>query len=138
METGHQIAVRQIRAGDRCYMLEALDVWVRVTDLRVYIAREVRRGTCRYRVVLDHENRHVAIYRAGVKRLRAELEQALAAAPVTGAIEAQSPQQALERYAAAIGTLIADIREKNSQAMRRDNAVLDTPAAYRAEQRKCP
>ncbi|WP_416899038.1 MAG: hypothetical protein ACMVY4_04735 [Minwuia sp.] len=137
METGHEVAVRQLRPGRDCFRLERLNVWIRVNKLRVYIARELARGSCLYDVTLRHESRHVDIYSTGVKSMRDEMAKALTGTPLTAPLRARSVQAALTRYSTAIGTVLSDIRQKSSLEMTRDNARLDTPFAYRAEQAPC-
>ncbi|WP_417514342.1 hypothetical protein [Minwuia sp.] len=138
MQTGHQVSVRQLRPGGPCYYLEDLDIWITVQELRIHIASELPPGSCLYRVTLAHERKHIDIYRESVGQLRDEFRAAIHDGTVLRPISAGDVNAALRRYSTAVGTLLSDLRNRNAQRMTRRNAVLDTPAAYRAEYAQCP
>ncbi|ANK80288.1 MAG: hypothetical protein TEF_05385 [Rhizobiales bacterium NRL2] len=121
-----------------CFRLKRLDIRLDVLQLDVFIASELVPGTCPYRVTMAHEQRHVEIYRSGVRRLKEELETALGGSTLLRAIPAASIEQAMERFRVAVDTVVSDARRKNSEEMARDNARLDTPSSYREEHARCP
>ncbi len=137
MESGYQMSVQQNVAGGNCFSLTGLDVWINVKRLRVYIARELEIGSCEHEVTLQHEHNHVNIYRDGVNRLQQRWADAAESSVIRQPIRASDADAALERFASAIATIFSDIRQQETQRMTRKNALLDTPSAYRAEQRRC-
>lgn len=138
MNSERRISVAALPGRGDCFRLNRLEIELEVLRLDVYIASELSPGSCPYRVTLEHEHRHVAIYRAGVQRLRTEIETALTRAGLPPAIPARNIQQAISRYMTAIDTVLSDARRKNSEEMARANALLDTPSGYRREHAKCP
>lgn len=133
-----RLAVATLPGRSDCFRLSGLEISLEIVKLDVYVARELKPGSCPYRVTMAHEQRHVAIYRGGVGELRTELEAVLRRSALLGPIPAKDINQAMSRYVTAVDTVVADARRKKNEAMARANGLLDTPASYRAEHAKCP
>jgi len=135
--TGHQMHVRERHPGGGCFGVTGLEVWIRIKDFSVYVASELAVGSCRYDVTLRHEMKHVAVFRQGAQRLQQRWQAELDKAGLARPIPAASAEQAHRRLSSAVQTLMNDIRQQEWQRMTRENALLDTPSAYRAEYRQC-
>lgn len=137
LETRHRIVVSPFPRRRDCFQPSQIMASVQVRNLDVYIARELERGSCQYGVTVAHELQHVEVLRDGATELRDQIEHALRRNMILGPITAPDIETALERYSLALNIIVDDIRQKVTQDMNRRNQMLDTPAAYRAEDRKC-
>lgn len=65
LEIGLHVEVRAqpLSRGRFCAELAQVDATLGYRTLNVYVARRYRCGACEYEQILDHENRHVAIFR---------------------------------------------------------------------------
>lgn len=121
---------RPARGGGFCADLKSVRLKVGYPELRVYIPREYKTGSCAYDVVREHEMEHVAITRAVLDehapRLKAVLARAVADinplwAPTREAakgIAARVIQKALEP---AVMEMKADHRRRNKAIDGQDN-----------------
>jgi hypothetical protein len=137
LETRHRIEVGQIPRQPNCFQPNRITASVRVTRLDVYIAQELDHDSCQRDVTVKHEYRHVAVLQEGATALKLGIENALKETPVLGSISAPDINTALKRYSVALTTIIDGVRQKVSQDMVRRNRLLDTPAAYRADDARC-
>lgn len=135
-----RVQVRAVRVsqGRYCGHLTKATARIGYDKLIVYIARKYRPGSCHYRSILEHENRHVAVFRdtlakyadrveRRLKRVAGELRPVLAD---TADKTAQLLQNALQRELKPL------FREMDRETDRL-NATLDTPQNYRREQARC-
>ncbi|HJO69444.1 MAG TPA: hypothetical protein QF804_07150 [Rhodospirillales bacterium] len=140
LELGLRIQVRaRPLSGERfCTELAQVEVTLGYRTIDVYVARRYRRGACEYEQILDHENRHVAIFRDVLAeygpRVRHALERESGAqAPLI----ATSPGTGAERFKDRLRNEMAPLFREITQALDRGHATLDTAENYRAEQRLC-
>ncbi|OHC81467.1 MAG: hypothetical protein A3G73_09445 [Rhodospirillales bacterium RIFCSPLOWO2_12_FULL_67_15] len=135
--------VNPARAGaappEYCARLIAADVKFGASRLDAYVARDYRRGTCPHRVVRDHEERHVAIYRAAVERLAPRIETRLqAAARELPLVRAANAKAGAERLRKILHDDLSKIFDAMGREMEAENRALDTPEAYANERKLCP
>jgi hypothetical protein len=119
--------------GGYCVYLRAVDVQFGYRSMEVYIASEYKPQSCEYRVILDHENQHVAINRGGIReyapRLRQELERQLGLLKPRFTADAQtSADRKLNDLHDAVGPLLDGMERALSQR----NAAIDSAVNYAA------
>lgn len=107
-------------------------------NVRVYLARDLVRGSCRYRTTLAHEMQHVAIHERGLSRAKSVIRDAIlqvvdSAMPVKGSTREEAAKRA--------ETLITDAATRAAKAViartERENAAIDTDQSYRAMAAAC-
>jgi len=107
--------------------------------IAVHVAREHPKGTCQHKAILDHEMKHVAVFKEALrdhkKRLRKALEGALAKAkfPITGRDREAVEAEVGKRFEAAFKRAVAEADSDRD----RHNARLDTPESYRRTRDLC-
>jgi hypothetical protein len=122
-----------------CARLIAADVKFGASRMDAYVTRDYRRGTCTHRVVRDHEERHVAIYRAAVERFAPLVESRLrAAARELPLVRAANAKAGAERLRKMLHDDLSKIFDAMGREMETENRALDTPEAYANERRLCP
>lgn len=107
--------------------------------MRVYLARELRDGTCKYRTTYDHEMQHVEIHEDGLRRAKASIERAVVRAarlgsPVYGGSREEISGRINEILTSAVETAI----NETAATVQSRNDAMDTPDAYRALGDLCP
>jgi len=125
-------------SGGYCVYLRSVDVKFGFRAMDVFIASEYRPQSCEYRVILDHENQHVAINRNGLweyaPRLRLALEKHLQTLKPRLTSDAQvSTDRKLEDLHDAVGPLLDQMERTLAQR----NAVIDNANNYSAIAEMC-
>ncbi len=124
--------------GPVCASLVRADAFLGYERLDVYVARRYRPGSCEHRAILDHENKHVAIFRRTLEAYAPRVERRLhREAAALGAITAATPEAAANAVHARLKSRIQPLFDQMNREMDAANARLDTPAAYRLEQKRC-
>jgi len=124
--------------GKGCHYLRAVTLNFNVRPIKVYIAREHRPGSCPYKVVRDHEDEHVDIFRAALDQflplVEAKLEDtAWAMRPSS----ARSGKRAINQFLAKLQGAIDPILSRMEHQMRQGHAEIDTPRSYRLLSAQC-
>ena len=126
-------------AAEYCARLIAADVKFGTTRLDAYVTRDYRPGTCPHRVVRDHENRHVAIYRAAVERFAPLVESRLQTlARELPPVRAANAKAGAERLRKTLHDDLSRIFDAMGREMETENRALDTVEAYASERTLCP
>jgi hypothetical protein len=127
------------RTGGYCVWLKTAEITVGFQDLTVYINRAYEDGTCESDAVEAHEQEHVAINRAVLKKYLPRLEQvvsqAVAYKPFIRVLG--GPEQAREAYIQHFGERLGPLlREMEAERVRRNNRI-DTPESYAEVAGRC-
>lgn len=140
LKYGMKVKVEAFATGNGrfCARLTEVGADLGFDKLNVLIADRFKPGSCAYRAINDHEMTHVAVFRQTLDvyhpRMLRHLETA---ARNLGPVRAASPEAAAidlqRRLRAAVDPLF---REMN-RTMDANNAKLDSPTRYRAEQSRC-
>jgi len=134
------IQMRRVGPDRWCAYPVTVEVEYGLEDpVKVYIARELKRGSCRYRTTMDHEMDHVRIHLAGVERAQRDIRNVMANViankmPVSGRTGDEAAKAVRDVLVAAARKAV---RPSSNEAKRR-NAAIDTPASYEALRRSCP
>ena len=106
--------------------------------LKVYIARKYRPGSCNYRSILDHENRHVSVFRNTLVKYAPRVERRLKRfAASLGPVVATSADQAAKILQQKLQRELKPLIREMDREMDFRNAKLDSPQNYRREQARC-
>ena len=106
--------------------------------LKVYIARKYRPGSCNYRSILDHENRHVSVFRDTLVKYAPRVERRLKrVATRLGPIIARSVDQTAKILQKKLQRELKPLFREMDREMDFRNAKLDTPQNYQKEQARC-
>ena len=133
-----QVDTRPAGQGRSCAYLRLVEATVGYGPIRVYVARDYRPGTCPDTVITTHENRHVAIFRDTLARYGPNLRQTL-----EGTVRQQGPlvvgraADAVAIFQERLHQAIDPLFNQMNREMDRDNAAMDSPAAYAGEQARC-
>ncbi len=133
-----EVETRPVGQGRSCAYLRKVEATIGYENIRVYVARDYRPGSCPDGAILAHENRHVTVHRTTLQRFGPNLRQAL-----EGTARKQGPL-----VVGPIGDAIAVFQERLRQAldplftqmnheMDRANAVIDSPASYAGDHSRC-
>ena len=133
------VRVAPISAKRFCAAPESVEVTAGFTAFVIYIDRKYRRGGCAYRAILDHEDKHVAIYRETLRRYAPWIKKSLALEvkhfrPVIVGSQARGADLVKKLLMGKLRTLV----KKMETAAELANAEIDTTTSYRSIQAKCP
>lgn len=127
-------------SGDTCLWVQNLALEIAM-DPVIYIARELQRGSCRYRTLLEHEQRHVSTDRRLLQtfrgRIEGELNQKLRSMGPTGPIPVSFAAQVQRELAAEVGTAVNLAMANFSRARDQAQQAIDTPQEYARLSQAC-
>jgi len=130
--------VSGIGPGRYCADPVSFTVDLGFSDFLVYIDRRYRPGSCEYRAVGEHENKHVSLYRGYLQRFLPELRRtaeraALGIRPVLVSRPGDGPERLQQALKRAIDPLLQRFEREADDA----NARIDTEKSYLAVQALC-
>ncbi|MGN1062819.1 MAG: hypothetical protein ACI4QM_00640 [Alphaproteobacteria bacterium] len=131
----------QQNAHQVCVNLKEVTFEIGYDVIDVYIDRKYKPGSCEYRVIRDHEDYHVAVYRKAMTFFQPDIEKALRASvkkmsPVSVTTQAEAERilsQQFNQIQKDIAPLLKHINSKIAQK----NAAIDTPESYAAANALC-
>jgi hypothetical protein len=119
---------RQMPDGRWCVKLTHVDIAV-TFGIEVHLAQELRRGSCPYRAVLEHEQKHVAVAQGLRQSLRDQIEVAVVNA-IKRPVLATSQAAAAAQAKAAVDGLMRDTVAAWKLASDTYQMQIDTPQEY--------
>ena len=123
--------------GGGCYEPSVIKVDIVTSPVTVYLASELKKSSCAYRVTLAHENRHVDNARSALKNNTQRLRDVIRASLPKRMQPARSADDGVRKLHAILKPIINDVMSAVTGAARQKDVVMDTPEAYAAETRKC-
>ena len=133
-----KVLARRIGSNRFCGQLSGVDAWLGYDKLKIYIARKYRPGSCNYRSILDHENRHVSVFRDTLAKYAPRVERRLKrVATKLGPIIAGSVDQTAKILQKKLQRELKPLFRQMDREMDFRNAKLDTPRNYQKEQERC-
>ena len=133
-----KVEALKLRDGRYCARLTAVDAELGFYRMDVFVANRFRPGSCAYTSISNHEMTHVAVFRQALDtyfpRMQHRLERA---ARGIAAVPARNPQVAADYFQKQLRASIDPLFNEMNRTMDRNNAMLDTPQRYRAEQTRC-
>ena len=134
-----KVDAKRIGSDRFCGQLSRVDARLGYDKLKVYIARKYRPGSCNYRSILDHENRHVSVFRNTLVKYAPRVERRLRRfAASLGPVVATSADQAAKILQQKLQRELKPLIREMDREMDFRNAKLDSPQNYRKEQARCP
>lgn len=142
LKTDYQIGgLKHGRGQGICVWVESLNVVFGFIRMDVYLTSQYAEGTCPYRIVLWHENQHVAINTRVYRKYRVLMEQALRrdkTIPTKGnPLSVGSMNQGKSIIAARVNRLINPLYQRFKSEVTAENAKIDTMANYKRTQALC-
>ena len=133
-----QVSIAPIGKNRFCAVPVKVEVTIGYPEFSVYIDRRYRTGTCQYRQIKIHEQRHVDIYRRNLHHfaplIRGGLKEAAARLkPVYVKQPAAAANLIQQRLLSKIDGLV----DRLQQATDADNGRIDTSNSYGRIQKRC-
>jgi hypothetical protein len=139
MHTQVQVQAVPVGSNRYCGQITSVEATMGIDRVDVYVANRYRPGSCQYESVLEHEMRHVAIFRDAVQRfapaVRRRLEETARALP---AMVAASADEAAKQIQQKLQRQVQPIFKDMNRAIDKANQALDSPDNYAREQTRCP
>lgn len=124
--------------GRYCAVLTQAQLFLGFREIDVYVSNKYRRGSCEYESILNHENRHVQIFRDTLYRHSLGIEKAFRnEAPRIGPVYLRSANAAADRIQRLLDAKLRPLFTRMEQDLNRRNAKIDTRENYRYEQSLC-
>ena len=126
--------------GGLCVWVSRVDVILRYNSLDIFVAKEYRKHSCEYKVILEHEKQHVEVARQSLAPFIPKIESALTSFSIPRSqnpLGVQSLDHAKRQINRRIDELIAPLRSQMSQVINKRQAKVDSPQSYRAAQKRC-
>ncbi len=123
-----------------CFWVRRTELTIRHPSPDIYIAREYRRGTCPYRTILGHEQRHIRISKELIDRYIPRLRWVLTSLRIpTGErpVFVASAEDAKPEISALMKELAEPLFQEMAKALREAQAKIDSPASYRRLRKAC-
>jgi hypothetical protein len=128
--------------GQACLVLREASIEVELADRRILLARELKRGTCRYDVTLAHEQLHARIDDTMLARELPKMKVAIARAAqengAVGPIRAVDVDSYREDYGERLQRVFRREVERIGGVRRHEQSQIDTPESYKREAERCP
>ena len=137
METN--VAVQSNGADGYCVYLTSVKATLGYDDINVYLASDYPVASCQYRVIREHEDRHVSIYRSNLAEFTQNLRARLVSdATSMGAYRTRNQSTAARDLQKQLHDRLAPILKNMETALHRNQRAIDTRASYASEQSRCP
>ncbi len=123
-----------------CFWVRRTVLTIRHPSPDIYVAREYRRGGCKYRAILAHERQHIRTSRELINRYLPRLRWVLTSLRIpTGErpLLVGSPEAAKSQVEALMKELAEPLFREMIAALRKAQAKIDSPASYRRLHKKC-
>jgi hypothetical protein len=108
----------------------AVRVDLAATPMTVYIAREIAGDACRERAALEHERKHVAVYREELAHIAADVRAALKAAYGNRVLYYRSRAEAKRETETAINAKVGPLMDRIARQIKARQREIDSPEEY--------
>ena len=142
LETNAQYgALENTRTHRFCVWAESVDVEFSYTKMDVYVSSQYPESSCPYRVILEHENQHVAINQGVLRKYVNLMKQAIrkdrTIPTKTRPLSAASFKEGQDIISARIARIIQPLYQHYKREVLGANRKIDTMRNYRRIQAKC-
>ncbi len=123
-----------------CSWVSNVRLTIRQPSPDIYVAREYARGSCQYRTILAHEQKHVNNAREVINRYKPRLRWVLTSLRIpTGRrpIYVTEPAKARARLRKLMKELAEPLYREMARELSKAQAKLDSPASYRLYFKQC-
>ncbi len=137
----HTEGVEDPRTRRYCAWATSVEVDFSYTKMDVYISSQYPEGSCPYRMILAHENQHVAINQRVLKKYVALMKKAIRrdrSIPTRNRpIQVGSVKEGEDIIEARVNKIVQPLYEGYKKEVLRENKKIDTLRNYRRIQAKC-
>lgn len=125
-----------------CIGIKAIHFTLGYESIKVYIDKKYPQTSCNYKVIKNHEDYHVNVYRQALAFFRPDIERALKEAvknlrPEYAYTSARGTQ-IMKKQFMEINKKIQPLLEHINRKIAEKNYAIDTPESYRKTTAKCP
>ena len=121
----------------------AIDIIVKYQNptMNVYLSNEYAKSSCAYRVIKEHEDYHVEVFKQSIPFYKPQIYKYLI--QETGRLPAYTPatsedvQNIATQYVNILSQKLQPVQEYINRTINAKNAAIDTPEAYWNQQRQC-
>lgn len=137
---GLRIAIAAVPvSGGYCGWTTAVDADLGFDVITVHVARRYRPGTCQFKTIKRHEDRHVAVFRRALDTHAPRFRTALRAAVAQlGTVETANANLAADRLKRMLTSRIRPVFRAIDADINRENAAIDTRESYETDRKRCP
>lgn len=133
--------VQEINHKTVCLGLKKLNVTISYPEIRVFIDKKYKPGSCPYKVIREHENYHVRVHQEGLNFFSKKIKEALVIAankidPIQIS-DAGEGKKAFEGMIQAIQRDISPLLGYVEYRIKEQNMVIDTKSSYEKDASKC-
>ena len=133
-----KVRARRIGSNQYCGQLSKINARLGYGKLKIFIARKYRPGSCHYQSILEHENRHVAVFRKTLIKYAPRVERRLErAANTLGTVIASSADRTASILQKKLQRELKPLFREMDREMDFRNSKLDSPQNYQKEQARC-
>ena len=133
-----RVETRPAGQGRLCVYLSTVEAAIGYGQIRVFVARDYRPDSCPDKVILAHENRHVAVFRETLARYGPNMRQTLeATARQQGPLLVGPGADPAAVFQARISQAVDPLFKQMQRDMELANEAIDSPTSYAAEQARC-
>lgn len=118
------------RTTGRVCVRPSVRVELSATPMTVYIGREIAGDACRAAAALEHEQRHVAVYREELAHIATDVRATLKAAYGNRVLYYRSRAEAKQETDAAISAEIAPLLDRIAGQIKARQREIDSPEEY--------
>lgn len=136
MELGVKFLPMSGGAGG-CYEPSVVKIDIITSPVTVFLASELKKTSCAYRVTLAHENRHVDNARGALQRHTLQLRDTIRAALPKRMQPARSADAGVRKLQDILKPIVDDVMNAVTSDAHELDVAMDTPEAYAAETMKC-
>ena len=108
----------------------SIGVELSATPMTVYIGREIAGDSCRDAAALEHELKHVAVYKDELARIAVDARKQLAGAYDNRILYYRSRAEAERGIHAALAAELKPMLEDSGRRIKERQQAIDTPAEY--------
>jgi hypothetical protein len=142
MKTDYRIGgSKNSRSKHYCVWAESVKVEFHYTKMDVYVSNQYAKETCAYKVILDHENQHVAINQRVLAKylafMKAALKRDRTIPTKANPLAASTLESGRAAIAARVERVLQPLDRQYMKEVRAENAKIDTLANYKKTQAKC-
>lgn len=123
------VGIEEPRSRRVCVRPE-IRIELSLAPMTVFVGREFRGDDCRRAVIIEHELKHVAVYREMQEAMAREARDEITRAYGNTAMEFASRDEAQREIEAALSGYLGPLLERATREVRQRQAAVDTPAEY--------
>ncbi len=123
------VGIEEPRSRRVCVRPE-IRVELSLAPMTVFVGREFRGDDCRRAVIVEHELKHVAVYREMLEAMTGEARDEIARAYGNTVMLFASRDEAQREIEAALSGYLGPLLERSTREVRQRQATVDTPAEY--------